>query len=60
MNISNLKSEFIKIFKRTGPQILHCIENEFENNETEFLAQKFALGDKYLKTKLLALSGQFP
>ena len=42
VRISNAKSEFIKVFKLLGPQIIHCIENEFENNETEFLAQKFA------------------
>ena len=56
MNISNLKGQFIKIFKLTGPQILHCIENEFENNETEFLAQNLAnYPEKFMKAGILLI-----
>ena len=42
VRISNAKSEFLKIFKRLGPQILDCIEDDFESNETKFLSQKYA------------------
>jgi len=42
VRISNVKTEFLKVFKLYDLDLFSVIESEFESDETEFLAQQFA------------------
>ncbi len=42
IQMANVKSEFIKVFKLYKMEALELMLQEFDNDETEFLSQKFA------------------
>ena len=42
IKISNVKSEFLKVFKLYDLDLMSLIENEFDNDSTQFLSQNFA------------------
>ncbi len=42
IRVSNVKNEFIKVFKLFDLDLMDVLVDEFETNETKFLSQKFA------------------
>jgi anti-sigma B factor antagonist len=42
IKISNVKTEFLKVFKLYDLDLMSVIENEFDSDDTEFLSQNFA------------------
>lgn len=42
IRISNVKNEFIKVFKLFDLNLMDVLINEFESDDTEFLGQQFA------------------
>lgn len=42
IKISNVKTEFLKVFKLYDLDLMSVIENEFDTDDTEFLSQNFA------------------
>lgn len=42
IKISNVKTEFLKVFKLYDLDLMAVLENEFDTDDTEFLAQSFA------------------
>jgi anti-sigma B factor antagonist len=42
IKISNVKSEFLKVFKLYDLDLMSCLAEEFETDDTENLSQRFA------------------
>lgn len=42
IKISNVKTEFLKVFKLYDLDLMSVLENEFDTDDTEFLSQSFA------------------